>query len=100
MHILNTPTQISQPDLDDNMIDFHSGMVRPPPCCLHKEAGEMSDLCRRCRCPHLRQNHDDHIYQARPRVLQHDVGLAQVETLPYHQPHLAQLEGPLDCCLC
>jgi hypothetical protein len=26
MHILNTYTQISQPDLDDNMTDFHSGI--------------------------------------------------------------------------
>ncbi len=54
MHILNTYAQISQPDLDDNMTNFYSGIYSaPPPRSLHEEAGEVSGLCRQCRCPHL-----------------------------------------------
>jgi hypothetical protein len=55
MHIFTTYAQISQPDLDDNMTDFHSSinLGTHPPCHLHKEAGEMSGLCHRCQSPHL-----------------------------------------------
>jgi hypothetical protein len=52
------------------------------------------------RSPHLRQNHDHHMYQACPSMRQYDVGLAQVEMPPAYQPHLAQLEGTLDHRLC
>ncbi len=35
MHILNTYTQISQPDLDDNMMDFHSGINSSLPLIVY-----------------------------------------------------------------
>ncbi len=35
MHILNTYVQISQPDLDDNMTDFHSGIDSGLPLAIY-----------------------------------------------------------------
>jgi hypothetical protein len=40
MHILNTYAQISQPDLDDNMTDFHSGIDLGPPLAVYTRKQE------------------------------------------------------------
>jgi hypothetical protein len=40
MHILNTYAQISQPDLDDNMTDFHSGINSGLPLAIYTRKQE------------------------------------------------------------
>jgi hypothetical protein len=40
MHILNTYTQISQPDLDDNMTDFHSSIDSGLPLAVYTRKQE------------------------------------------------------------
>jgi hypothetical protein len=40
MHILNTNTQISKPDLDDNMTDFHSGINSGLPLAIYTRKQE------------------------------------------------------------
>jgi hypothetical protein len=40
MHILNTYAQISQPDLDDNMTDFHSGIDSSLPLAIYMRKQE------------------------------------------------------------
>jgi hypothetical protein len=40
MHILNTCAQISQPDLDNNMTDFHSGIDSSPPLAVYTRKQE------------------------------------------------------------
>jgi hypothetical protein len=40
MHILNTYAQVSPPDLDDNMTDFHSGIDSGLPLAVYKRKQE------------------------------------------------------------
>jgi hypothetical protein len=100
IHILATYAQISQPDLDDNMTDFHSGINLGLPLAIYTRKQEK---CQVFAADAGFPNSNETMITTgtkHARVWQHDVGLAQVETLPTSQPHLAQLEVPLDRCLC
>jgi hypothetical protein len=85
MHILNTYAQISQPDLDDNMTDFHSGINSGLPLAIYTRNQEKCQIfATNAGVPISNKYHEHHRYQAHPSVQQHDVGLVRVETLPCH----------------
>ncbi len=98
MHIVNTYAQISQPDLDDKMTNFHSGIDAGLPLAVYTRKQEKCQVfAADARVP---ISDKTMITTGCPSMRQHDVGLVQVEMLCAYQPHLAQLEGPLDCFLC
>jgi hypothetical protein len=81
MHILNTYAHISQPDLDDNMTDFHSGIDSGLPLAVYTRKQE--------KCQIFATNagvpiSDETMVTTCPGLQQHDLGLVQLETLPYH----------------
>jgi hypothetical protein len=100
IHILTTYAQISQHNLDDNMTDFHSGNNLGLPLAVYTRKQEKCQVF--AADVEVPISNETMITTGTKHALacKHNVGLAQMETLLASLPHMAQLEAPLDHCLC
>jgi hypothetical protein len=101
MHILTTYTQISKPDLDDNMTDFHSGINSGLPLAIYTRKQEecqvfAADAGVPISDKTMITTGTKHALECGNMKLT----LHKWKCCPHSRPNLAQLESPLEHCLC
>jgi hypothetical protein len=76
-HIQTTYASISQPNINDNMTEFYTGIEASLPLAVYtRKQKKMSDVCPGCWCSHLR-SHDGYYWnEGRPQLRRHGTFVA------------------------